>query len=388
MHLSYDVVEPSTVGVDPGAVEALLERARREVDDGLLPSCQVAMAREGRLVAEEVYGEATSTSRYVVFSATKGVVAGAIWLLVGNGELDVAQRVAEIVPEFGSNGKDRVTVEQLLTHTSGFPRAPMPRALWLDRAARLERFGRWRLNWDPGSQYEYHPTSAHWVLAEVIERISGTDFRRFVHDRLLGPLGLRGPRLGVAEADQGDVTTLVAVGEPATPEELEAALGVSSIDTGEVTEELLLGFNDARVREAGVPGAGGIARASDLALYYQALLNNPRQLWNPAVLEDGTGRIRSRFPDPMLGVPANRSLGLVVAGDDGQSHLRSNLGRTVSPRAFGHAGAGGQIAWADPATGLSFAYVTNGLDANLLREARRSTALSSRAAVCLTDEVA
>ena len=58
------------------------------------------------------------------------------------------------------------------------------------------------------------------------------------------------------------------------------------------------------------------------------------------------------------------------------------LGHTVSPGAFGHAGAAGQIAWADPATGLSFAYVTNGIDAHMIRQAKRGTALSSRAAVC------
>jgi CubicO group peptidase (beta-lactamase class C family) len=52
----------------------------------------------------------------------------------------------------------------------------------------------------------------------------------------------------------------------------------------------------------------------------------------------------------------------------------------VSPRAFGHAGAGGQIAWADPETGISFAYLTNGLDRHVLREGRRGVALSSRAA--------
>ena len=64
----------------------------------------------------------------------------------------------------------------------------------------------------------------------------------------------------------------------------------------------------------------------------------------------------------------------------GAEIVLTNFGRTVSPRAFGHAGAGGQIAWADPATGLSFCYLTNGLDANVLRQARRGLALSSRAA--------
>jgi CubicO group peptidase (beta-lactamase class C family) len=80
-------------------------------------------------------------------------------------------------------------------------------------------------------------------------------------------------------------------------------------------------------------------------------------------------------------VSANRTLGLVLAGDDGMSSRRHNLGKTVSPRAFGHGGAGGQIAWADPETGISFCYLTNGLDANVLREGRRGVALSSRAAM-------
>lgn len=84
------------------------------------------------------------------------------------------------------------------------------------------------------------------------------------------------------------------------------------------------------------------------------------------------------LPD-YLGIPANRTLGIVVAGDDGHASLRG-FGHTSSPRAFGHNGAGGQVAWADPATGLSFAYLTNGLDAHFLRQWRRSTGLSSRAA--------
>jgi CubicO group peptidase (beta-lactamase class C family) len=79
--------------------------------------------------------------------------------------------------------------------------------------------------------------------------------------------------------------------------------------------------------------------------------------------------------------PASRSLGLLVAGDDGMANVRG-LGRTVSPRAFGHNGAGGQLAWADPATGLSLGYVTNGYDRHEVRQPRRGTAISSLAAVC------
>ena len=87
----------------------------------------------------------------------------------------------------------------------------------------------------------------------------------------------------------------------------------------------------------------------------------------------------------MVGVAANRSLGLGIAGDDGKAAFRQNFGRTCSPRTFGHAGAGGQIAWADPESGLSFVYFTNGLDTNLIRQARRGVALSSIAATAAPD---
>ena len=130
-----------------------------------------------------------------------------------------------------------------------------------------------------------------------------------------------------------------------------------------------------------MPGGGGVTRAAELALFYQGLLTNPDNLWDADVLADATANVRNVFPDPWFRSPANRTLGLVVAGDDGNAHMRMNFGRTVSAHAFGHAGAGGQIAWADPASGISFCYLTNGLDAHVLREARRGLALSSRAAV-------
>jgi CubicO group peptidase (beta-lactamase class C family) len=59
------------------------------------------------------------------------------------------------------------------------------------------------------------------------------------------------------------------------------------------------------------------------------------------------------------------------------------MGHTVSPGAFGHNGAYGQIAWADPATGVSFSYLTNGLDQHVIRESRRTSGIASRAAQCL-----
>jgi len=374
-------VDPESLGVDAGRLEELRTRVRREIDAGLLPSCQFALAKDAKLAAFEAVGAAAPETRYVIFSATKAFVASAAWLLIGEGSLDIERRVADYIPEFATNGKEVVTVEQVMLHTSGFPRAPLGPPAWADRDRRLEAFAKWRLNWEPGTAHEYHPTSAHWVLAELIERISGRDYRDFIHERVTGALGL--PRvLGIPPADQDDIAELSLCGEPASPDELEAIFGVPELPVTEVTDDALLSFNRSDVRAVGVPGGGGVASAATVALFYQALLHNTEELWDPDVLADATSRVRNTFPDLLaLGAPANRALGVVVAGDDGNANRRG-FGHTQSPRTFGHNGAGGQIAWADPESGLSFCYLTNGRDANPIREARRSIGISSRAAVC------
>src|SRR6185312_15393869 len=117
------------------------------------------------------------------------------------------------------------------------------------------------------------------------------------------------------------------------------------------------------------------------ARFYQALLHNPGGLWDTDVLHDATTNVRCDFPDNLLQVPVHRTLGLVLAGDDGKHFMRySSFGRTNSPRSFGHAGAHGHVGWADPETGLSFAYCTIGIDGDQMREGIRGVQLSGIAA--------
>ena len=257
--------------------------------------------------------------------------------------LDVAAPVVTYFPEFGANDKGTITVEQVMTHTSGFPRAPLPPAIWADHDARVARMAAWRLNWEPGTRFEYHPTP---------ER-------------------------------QHDVARLQLTGEEPSPDELERVFGVRTYDRGEVTNEALMLLDQPDDMAAGLPGGGGVSDAADIVRYYQALLHNPGELWDPASLVDVTRRIRCTLPDPLLGHPSNRSLGLIVAGDDGRSNLRG-MGHNVSAQTFGHNGAAGQIAWADPASGLSFCYLTNGIDQNFLRDHRRTSGIASRAGLLTT----
>lgn len=374
----YDIVDdPTDVGLTANSLDDLITRAQRDVNTGAIPSCQLAVARHGRLVAHATLGDASPGDRYLMFSCTKALTAASVWLLIGDGHLSIDQRAAEFIPEFATNAKDNVTIRHLLTHTAGFPQAPLGPPDWLTRDGRRQRFARWRLVWEPGTRFEYHPTSAHWVLAEVIEEVTGTDHREFFTTRVAGPLGV-GVRIGVPEADQANVQRLVATGEPPTPAQLAAAGVPQGWDPGEVVNDNLLVLNDPANLALGVPAAGGVGTAADLAMFYQALLANPHGLFDPAVLAAGTAEVFCDLPDPLLGFPALRTLGLYLAGGDGHSALRG-FGRTTSARTFGHNGAGGQIAWADPDTGISFAYLTNGLDAFVPNQWRRQAALTNRA---------
>jgi CubicO group peptidase (beta-lactamase class C family) len=388
MSIAIDLPLSSSVAGDPGALgidserqSDLVRTAANAVDAGLLPSCQIALARHGRLALFETIGDAAPGSRYVIFSCTKALMAGAVWMLMTDETIDISRRVAELIPEFGTNGKDVITIEQLLIHTAGIPQAPIGPPDWADRASRLACFAKWRLNWEPGALCEYHPTSAHWVLAEIIDRVAGMDYREFITTRLADPLGLHTLRLGVAPDQQGDINTLSIVGVQPTATEIEAITGISGIEIGEVSDRSLLRFNEPGTRALGVPGGGAVATAADVALFYQALLYNPGHLWKPDILADGTGHIRCSLLDPMLGVAANRSLGLVIAGGDGKA-ARRGMPKTGSPRIFGHHGVGGQVAWADPDTGISFCFLTNGLDASPIRAGVRGLSLSNRAAAC------
>jgi len=358
-------------------IEALRTRARREIDAGLLPSCQLALARHGELELFEAFGDATTDTRYIVYSATKAFVASLAWILIGEARLDVSKRVVDYIPEFAPNGKDAITVEQVMLHTAGFPYAPLGEPAVRTRAGRVARMADWTLNWEPDSTYEYHAESAHWVLVEIIDRITGADYRDLLEERVTRPLGIADRLLGTAQA----IAPVAPVGEEATPDELEAALGIRELPVNVVTPEGLIALSQDDARPVGHPGGGGIMTAADVVTFYQGLLGNSAGIWKPEVLADAIGVVRNTKPERWTGVPANRSLGLIVAGDDGRAFLRG-FGKVGSPRAFGHNGAGGQIAWADPESGISFCYLTNGLDQHILRQARRGIALSSYAAVC------
>ncbi len=329
----------------------LRDRVRHDVEVGLehggVEGCAFAIGYRGELLWEEGFGAAKADTPILLLSITKTVVEAALWRLFAEG-LNPDTAIIEIIPEFMGGTQAGITVAMIETHLGGFAWNKLDYPQAADRDTRLKAFADWRLERTPGF-YEYHPVNGGWVLAEVIQRVSQRDYRQFLKQEVLVPLGLAGVQgvsLGEPASEQQRVLLHRNYMSGYTPDDARRVPMASGLDT-------IAGL------ALGIPGAGGVGTASGVARLYQAFLHNPGELWEPAVLCEARDRVRVEAPD-VAGRPMRRSLSFVHAGPPAERYgERTFFGPRVSDRSFGHQGQGGQIAWADPRSGLSFAYLTN-----------------------------
>jgi CubicO group peptidase (beta-lactamase class C family) len=278
-----------------------------------------------------------------------------LWKLISDGLLDIGRTVASYIPEFANNGKDLVTVEQVVTHVGGFPLAPLAYPQMLERDERLKAFAKWRLTAPPGQELQFHLTSAAWIIGELCERLTGKPIAQFLREDLAGPLGLGSIEIGPPVDRQGNVAPFVRT---------------DGDDDAEVNPWGPWYLSRPEILAAGEPSHSMVATADDVAGWYQAIMTSP--LWRREVIADA---LRIRVTLPITGergnapsVPGNVALFVLVKGDDGLS--RGFLPTACSPQTFGHGGAPCQIGFADPQTGLSFAFLTNGYPASGYEQSR------------------
>lgn len=350
-------------GIDADAVAALTARVQQEIDAERLTAAQFAIARDGRLLATHSFGAATEQSRFVIFSATKTLVAMALLPHFADGSLDVTARVGSVIPGFADNGKEEVTVLQLLTMQGGFPNAPLGPKQWGTSEGRRAALASWRLDWPAGSRTEYHPLAAHWVIAEMLETLNERPYADVVHERVTAPAGvdrvLGADTVGAAAeaAGRGSVVPVRTIGVhpgPGDPRLVELYGGPQFVPQLVIGVESLLFVNDVRSQSAGIPGGGAIAQAADVARVYQSFLRDDSP-WR----RDAIGTVRNASISATDQMPANRTIAGVIAGRDGHHTQRWF---PAAPRAFGHHGAGGQLCWGDPESGLSFCFLHDTID--------------------------
>lgn len=343
---------PESQGICSAGLDRLYARIEKHIADDWYPGAAVAMARHGHLVATKTFGIARfgtsdtapvpveDETMFLMYSQTKPVTSCAIWMLIEQGRLRFHDTVAEYIPEFARNGKQDVTLYHLLSHQAGFPNANVDSSTWEDHDKLREAVCNFTLDWEPGTKVWYHGGASHWVQAVLIEAVTGQDYRQYIRDTLLDPLGLQGLYIGV-------------------PDELHGRLSGAYART-ETGHERLAERNTPTYARAGIPGGGGFGTAVDLVTYYQMLLHlgalNGTRFLGPRTVQYVTRNHTGERIDERFGITMHRGLGVHVRGT---SRLIRGLGSTASPSTYGHGGAGTSYSWADPETGVSFTYLSN-----------------------------
>jgi hypothetical protein len=209
---------------------------------------------------------------------------------------------------------------------------------------RCEQFEQWKLEWEPGTRFEYRATSAHWVLVDLIERLSGIDCDyRAPRDAPLGPAARN------SEDQQGDVSELVQVG------------GTTTAD--------VKWFGDPR--NAGRHSVGAIMRAADLALFYRALLHNRAVSGMPACC---TARPPAAATSPTTSCRCRcTTLGL-CSGRRREASCATGASASRTRRASSDAQRAHARQVGRPRGRLVVRLLRNGIDTDVMKEARRPAA--------------
>lgn len=319
----------------------------------------------------------------LVFSVTKGVSAICAHMLVERGELDLNAPVAKYWPEFGAEGKEATTVRDVLSHRTGLPVVDGPVSLedLTDPAGMAARMAAQAPLFDPGTAHVYQAVTFSWNFGEIVRRITGETLAAFVARELAAPLGLD-LYIGLPPELEERVSTIEPPDAP--PELVALVLPEGSIPWRAITLNGLmpvtmagsgLGFNSPVVHQLQLPAANGITNARSLARLYAAIIGEV----------DG---IRLLQPETVAAASVIRSEGKPWGEPFdgpawGTGFLRPFPRQPMLGGAsFGHDGAGGSIAFAEPELGLAFSHVINRMVATP-EEDRRTAALLAAVRHCV-----
>ena len=289
-----------------------------------------------------------------VFSTTKGPMALAIAKLIDRGQLSYSDAVSQHWPEFSANGKETITVGQMMSHQGGL--CGLRESITVEdyedwdficgRLAAMAPF--WALDGTSG----YHAITYGFLAGELLRRIDGRTPGQFIAEEICTPLEADF-HVGLADSEHGRVSPIIAADNappfttPDSPDWAIAALSNPTLQPSEV--------NEPGWRRAEMPAVNGHGNAEALARIYRPLSLGGVEIIGAAALDAAT--TRQCFGE-------DRNLGYQM--DWGCGFLRNSHGAYgINPETFGHSGWGGSMAFADRKNRLAVGYAMNKMDASL-----------------------
>ena len=311
----------------------------------------------GGLADATTGGPWTADTVVLVYSSTKGVTAVCANRLIEQGRLDPDATVAAYWPEFAAGGKGAITVAQVLSHQAGLPLVEGEYTLdeVLAWDPMVESLARQAPIWEPGTKHGYHMRTFGWLVGELVRRVDGRTIGAYLREDVAQPLGCdfwiglpeeiepRVARLVPPEHDLGELLRELG-GELLIADVFANPGGLFNYD------EM---WNSRELRAAELPSSNGVGDARGLARLYASCIGDVDgvRTLQPATVAAATTELACG-KDEVLMIDSCFGLGFM---------LGASFGAANRPSAFGHAGAGGSLAFADPDARLGFGYVMNDL---------------------------
>jgi CubicO group peptidase (beta-lactamase class C family) len=330
---------PAEVGLDAAKLDQIDAVVKDSIAQGHLPGAVVLVVRQGKIAFRRAYGlrskqpaevRMTADTVFDLASLTKPIAtATSILLLIEQGKLGLTDRVTRHLPAFAQNGKDKITLEQLLLHTSGLI-ADNPVSDYKDgRKKALERICQLKPITEPGTKFRYSDVN-FIVLGELVERVSGLALDAFARKYVFEPLGLRETTFKPGKE----------LAERAAPTQKREGRWMR----GEVHDPraYLLG---------GVAGHAGLfSTADDLAVFAEMILQRGTYA-GKRILKPETVRLMT--------TPRTVPGGQRALGWDVKTSFSSNRGEGFSEKSFGHTGFTGTSIWIDPTSETAVILLSN-----------------------------
>ena len=311
----------------------------------------------------------TNDTLVLIWSATKGLASACLLHVLQEYKIDIGERVAAFWPEFAQADKETITLAQLLSHQAGL--AALDRAVdILDYDGVIKALEQQPPNWSPGAAHGYHARTFGFLVDELVRRIAHCSLGQYWKAIFAQPLHLD-IWIGLPETENSRVATIYAskIGRAPKPAKFYTDVATPGTFANKVFNSprglgTVSAMNKPDVRAVPIASFGGIGSAHSLGKFYAMLANGgeleDRKFFSQTTLRWMTTTLVDA-EDLVFQIPTAFSAGFMK---DSKLSGRAIFGK--SEASFGHPGAGGSHAFADPRNKIAFAYVMNQMKQNIL----------------------
>ena len=371
---SRQEVNPQDAGLKAADVDAIWDNVVKLYRSGVHPGISLSIRHRGKLLMSRAIGHARGNgpedgnsdekvlmrpdTPVCLYSTSKGITALLMHMLAEDGLINVMDPVAFYAPEFTRNGKDNITIHQILAHRGGIPGLPPDTpldTLW-DEDATWELLCEAEPIITDGSKLAYHAITGGFVLERVVRQVTGDTINAYIDQKIRQPMGMKYFTYGIERDHLADLAPTYATGP--RPGLLLRTFLKRALGTGDITS-LESMCNDPRFQDAIIPAGNLVGTADETSKFFQMMLDGGkwgrRRICSPATIARAVQEFGNRTVDQTLGIPMRYSAGLML-GDE-----PFGVWGPSSPQAFGHLGLINKFAWADPERDMSAAILTTGL---------------------------